>query len=159
MAGVINDIKNGADEIDATGALFIALTGIVVGLRIISRPLLKIKLGTEDCLLLAATTFYWIQLALNFVCKSSAASLAERRGFLPSCTAVAKARAATSPLDPNSAKSAKVRFPQGSLSVIKPSSSKPALLVPILFWMLLLSHQLLRPSLDYLFVPASLHYP
>ena len=66
MSGALFSLKNGADAIIATGALFMVLTSITVGLRIVSRPLLKIKLGIEDYSLIAALIFFWVQTGLNF---------------------------------------------------------------------------------------------
>ena len=48
-----------------TAILFTVLTGIVLSLRILSRPLFKIKYGLEDWFILAAALLFWVQAALQ----------------------------------------------------------------------------------------------
>lgn len=66
MSDPLSLLKNGADTVVGTGALFIVLTGIAVGLRMVSRPLLNIRLGIEDYFLFAALISFWVETGLNF---------------------------------------------------------------------------------------------
>ena len=69
MSDSLAPIRAGADAIIATAILFIALTGVVVTLRIISRPLFGIKYGPEDWFLLAGVSIFWTQSGLQIACK------------------------------------------------------------------------------------------
>ena len=62
----MSSLKEGSGAIIGTGGLFMALTGLAVGLRIVSRPWLKIRFGIEDWFLFAALLVFWVETGLNF---------------------------------------------------------------------------------------------
>ena len=65
MDELLQSLRNRADAITDTGALFLGLTSFTVGLRIVFRPLLKIRLGMDDVFLVAALILFWVETALN----------------------------------------------------------------------------------------------
>ena len=70
MSDLLSAVKADTGIIITTGTLFLALTTIVVAIRIVSRPLYNIKYGLEDWFLLAGVVLYWVQTGLQIACKS-----------------------------------------------------------------------------------------
>ena len=66
MSEILQSLKSNADAIVGTGGLFVGLTSVIVVLRLLSRPLLKIRLGIEDFFLVAGLLLFWIETALVF---------------------------------------------------------------------------------------------
>ena len=66
MSEILQSLKSNADAIVGSGGLFVGLTSVIVVLRILSRPLLKIKFGIEDFFLVAGLLLFLIETALVF---------------------------------------------------------------------------------------------
>jgi hypothetical protein len=71
MSDPLAPIRADANAIISTSILFIALTGSVVAMRIISRPIFGIKYGLEDWFVLAGAVLFWTNGGLQIACKLS----------------------------------------------------------------------------------------
>lgn len=66
MPDIFSSLDGNADAIFRTGVLFIILTGITVGARVVLRCLLHIKFRIEDWFLFVAAICFWVWEGFSF---------------------------------------------------------------------------------------------
>ena len=66
MRDIFSSLEENANGIFRTGVLFVILTALAIGARIVFKRSIQIKIGIEDYFHFAAAICFWVLEAFNF---------------------------------------------------------------------------------------------